>query len=244
MLSVIVGLAAVVTGLVLAAAPSVDEPVIAVAPFPRGESLSATTQGIVADALAQQRGCSCWCEDPGQAAAATDALDGYVPPPPSGRSTTPSQEARRGQKKRKPGVPYPELRGHRSPTATAPPGTPQLPPALRRHLLTAITGHRRFRRPQSHGAPTSSPCSSPSESRSGLTRPGRAVHGRGLLALLLACLLLAFAYLISRTVSALRTSPDSGRAAAGTSGQPSGRPPSRPVSSVPGNPISPAGARC
>ena len=229
-LSVIVGLAAVVTGLVLAAAPSVDEPVIAVAPVPSAKSLSAPLKGIVADALAHNAGLLLLvARTPGQAAAATDALDGYVPPPPP-RPAPPARKPGESSKKRKVGrSATPSPTATRSPTATAPPhaisGPPPFAVIYQRDGIDAVVRQ----------LPASADVlvmGASGDSIRYAARPG----GHGGLLVLFSCLLLAFAYLMSRTVSALRTSPDSGRAAAGTSGRPSGRPPSRPGEFRPGQP--------
>jgi hypothetical protein len=229
---------------------------IAVAAVPAAKSLAAPLKAIVADARAHDASLLLLvARTPGQAAAATDALDGYQPPHPA-RSAPPATKPAKSSKKRK---------ARRSATATAvrtatasPTVTASPTATVRAHAISGPPAFAViFQRGGTDAVTRQLPASADvltigasGDSLRYVARPG----GHGGLVLLFSCLLLGFAYLTSRTVSALRASPGPGRAAAGTDlphadpgrapafpGRPPGRPPSGPGELRPGESARPGG---
>ena len=189
MLSALAGIGAVITGLLLAAAPATNPPVIAVAAVPAVKSLPGPLKVIVADARAHHaRLLLLVAQTPKLAAAATDALDGYVRPAPV--------------------QPKPPLAA-----ATVSPTAPPVTPAISGPPDFAVI----YSRGGSPAVIGQLPASvdvllirASGDSLRSAVNPG----GHGLLVLLFGCLLVSFGYLVTRTASLLRPPPLAGRAAA------------------------------
>ena len=214
MAAAILGIAAVVAGLLLAAAPATTSPVVAVAAIPGGPPSPGPLRALVARARSDQASVLILVAKTPQLAAATmNALTGYVPPPRVLPEPTPSATPRTGKKHRSPVSPAASASAASQPAApTAGPASPTAVPtaASPSPVVTAI-----------NGPPDVSVVYSPTgtaaviaqlqpsveviDGTGTLLRAGVKPGGRGLLALLWACLLLGFAYLVIRALTAPRT---------------------------------------
>jgi hypothetical protein len=211
MSAALLGITAVVVGLLLAAAPATTSPVVAVAV---GPATAGPLRALVARARSDQASMLILVAKTPQLAAATmNALTGYVPPPRVLPEPTPSATPRTSEKHRRPASPEASASAASQPAApTAGPPSPTAIPtaASPSPLVTAIN------RPPDVSvvySPTGTaavvaqlqPSVEVVDGTGTLLRAGVKPGGRGLLAVLWACLLLGFAYLVIRALTAPRT---------------------------------------
>jgi hypothetical protein len=235
--SAVFAAAAVIVGLLLAAAPATTQSLVAVANVPTpSKQLKTALQAFVTEANSQHANLLLLvATEPRQAAAAADALSGYVPPRPR-----PAPSPAKTGKKHKNG----KAGGHGRPapahTTTAGQAWPIA--TLSVDLASAAPSTNPGRPPT---AVIFSPSGDaavigqlPASARvimvpaGTVLRPGAQPGGRGLLVLVWACLLLGFSYLATRAIAVSRATPispdgpaeTSGTAAVGGLGNPSAPP--------------------